>query len=64
MILDKSMLVAGSIKHVVRLINHHFLTLLKLHDKQRRSNHGLISLMRRHEWKLIGTGLTHANFTQ
>ena len=38
--------------HVVRLINHHFLNQWKLHDEDGRRNRGLISLMRRHEWKL------------
>ena len=38
--------------HVVRLINHHFLNLWKQHDEDGRRNRGLISLMRRHEWKL------------
>jgi len=38
--------------HVVRLINHHFLNVWKLHDEDGRRNRGLLSLMRRHEWKL------------
>ena len=38
--------------HVVRLINHNFLNLRKLHDEDGRRNRGLISLMRRHEWNL------------
>ena len=38
--------------HVVRLINHHFLNVWKLHDEEGRKNRGLLSLMRRHEWKL------------
>lgn len=38
--------------HVVRLINHHFLNVWKQHDEDGRKNRGLISLMRRHEWKL------------
>lgn len=38
--------------HVVRLINHHFLNVWKTHDEQGRHNRGLLSLMRRHEWKL------------
>jgi len=38
--------------HVVRLINHHFLNVWKLHDEEGRRNRGLISLMRRHEWRL------------
>ena len=38
--------------HVVRLINHHFLKIWKLHDEVGRTNRGLLSLMRRHEWKL------------
>ena len=38
--------------HVVRLINHHFLKVWKLHDEEGRKNRGLLSLMRRHEWNL------------
>ena len=38
--------------HVVRLINHHFLKVWKEHDAEGRKNRGLISLMRRHQWKL------------
>jgi len=38
--------------HVVRLINQHFLAVWKQHDEDGRRNRGLISLMRRHEWKL------------
>jgi len=38
--------------HVVRLINHHFLKVWKLHDEEGRKNRGLVSLMRRHEWNL------------
>lgn len=38
--------------HVVRLINHHFLKVWKQQDEEGRKNRGLISLMRRHQWKL------------
>ena len=38
--------------HVVRLINHHFLKIWKDHDAEGRKNRGLISLMRRHQWRL------------
>ena len=38
--------------HVVRLINHHFLKVWKQQDEDGRKNRGLISLMRRHQWKL------------
>lgn len=38
--------------HVVRLINHHFLKIWKEHDAEVRKNRELISLMRRHQWKL------------
>ena len=38
--------------HVIRLVNHHFLKLWQQHDAVGRKNRGLLSLMRRHEWKL------------
>ena len=38
--------------HVVRLINHHFLKAWQQQDQVGRKNRGLLSLMRRHEWKL------------
>ena len=38
--------------HVVRLINHHFLNVWKHQDPEGRKNRGLMSLMRRHEWRL------------
>ena len=38
--------------HVVRLVNQHFLKLWQQHDPEGRRNRGLISLMRRHHWKL------------
>jgi len=38
--------------HVVRLINQHFLNVWKQHDPEGRKNRGLISLMRRHQWRL------------
>ena len=38
--------------HVVRLVNQHFMQIWKQHDPEGRKNRGLISLMRRHHWKL------------
>jgi len=38
--------------HVVRLVNHHFLRLWQQQDPLGRRNRGLLSLMRRHHWKL------------
>ena len=38
--------------HVVRLVNQHFLRLWQQHDPEGRKNRGLLSLMRRHHWKL------------
>lgn len=38
--------------HVVRLVNQHFMKLWQQYDPQGRRNRGLISLMRRHHWKL------------
>ncbi len=38
--------------HVVRLINQHFLKVWQQHDPEGRKNRGLISLMRRHQWRL------------
>ncbi len=38
--------------HVVRLVNQHFLKLWQQQDPQGRKNRGLLSLMRRHHWKL------------
>ncbi|GAB3039851.1 ISL3 family transposase [Bowmanella dokdonensis] len=38
--------------HVVRLINHHFLKAWQLHHPEGRRNRGLLSLMRRHQWRL------------
>ncbi|MEI2418626.1 ISL3 family transposase [Orrella sp. JC864] len=38
--------------HVVRLVNQHFLKLWQQHDPQGKKNPGLLSLMRRHHWKL------------
>ncbi|MCL6417260.1 ISL3 family transposase [Aestuariirhabdus sp. Z084] len=45
--------------HVVRLINHHFLKVWQQHDSEGRKNRGLISLMRRHQWRLSDE--QHAN---
>ena len=38
--------------HVVRLLNHHFLKVWGSLDESGKRNRGLISLMRRHEWRL------------
>ncbi len=38
--------------HVIRLVNQHFLKAWQDHDPEGRKNRGLISLMRRHEWRL------------
>jgi transposase len=38
--------------HVIRLVNQHFLQIWQQHDPVGRKNRGLLSLMRRHEWKL------------
>ena len=38
--------------HVVRLINHHFLKAWQQHHPEGRRNRGLLSLMRRHQWRL------------
>jgi transposase len=38
--------------HVVRLINQHFLKVWQQVDPEGRKNRGLLSLMRRHQWRL------------
>ena len=38
--------------HVIRLVNQHFLKAWQQQDPEGRKNRGLISLMRRHEWRL------------
>lgn len=38
--------------HVIRLVNQHFLKLWQDYDPDGRRNRGLLSLMRRHHWKL------------
>src|SRR5690606_38692841 len=38
--------------HVVRLVNQHFLKLWQQPEPEGRTNRGLLSLMRRHHWKL------------
>jgi len=38
--------------HVVRLVNQHFLKVWQQHDPEGRKNRGLLSLMRRHQWRL------------
>ena len=45
--------------HVVRLINHHFLKVWQQHHPEGRKNRGLLSLMRRHQWRLSDE--QHAN---
>ncbi|HEX7388138.1 MAG TPA: transposase [Castellaniella sp.] len=39
--------------HVVRLVNRHFMKLWQSHDPEGRKNRGLVSLVRRHHWKLL-----------
>ena len=38
--------------HVIRLVNQHFLKLWQSQDPEGRKHRGLLSLMRRHHWKL------------
>ena len=38
--------------HVVRLINQHFLKVWQQYHPEGRKNRGLLSLMRRHKWRL------------
>lgn len=38
--------------HVVRLVNQHFMRLWQQYDPEGRKKRGLLSLMRRHHWKL------------
>ena len=38
--------------HVIRLVNQHFLKAWQQYDEVGRKNRGLLSLMRRHEWRL------------
>ncbi len=38
--------------HVIRMVNQHFLKLWQGQDPEGRKNRGLLSLMRRHHWKL------------
>ena len=38
--------------HVIRLVNQHFLKLWQQQDPEGRKNRGLLSLIRRHHWKL------------
>lgn len=45
--------------HVVRLINQHFLKVWQQYHPEGRKNRGLLSLMRRHQWKLSNE--QHAN---
>lgn len=48
--------------HVVRLINHHFLKVWQQHHPEGRKNRGLLSLMRRHQWRLSDD--QHANLME
>ena len=45
--------------HVVRLINHHFLKAWQQHHPEGRRNRGLLSLMRRHQWRLSNDNLAN-----
>lgn len=45
--------------HVVRLINQHFLKVWQQHHPEGRKDRGLLSLMRRHQWRLSDE--QHAN---
>jgi len=45
--------------HVVRLINHHFLKAWQQHHPEERRNRGLLSLMRRHQWRLSNDNLAN-----
>lgn len=45
--------------HVVRLINHHFLKAWQQHHPEGRKNRGLLSLMRRHQWRLSDDNHAH-----
>ena len=47
----KALIVADRF-HVIRLVNHHFLTTWSQLDPKGRANRGLLSLMRRHEERL------------
>ena len=38
--------------HVIRLVNQHFLKLWQQYDPEGRKSRGLLSLMRRHHWRL------------
>lgn len=38
--------------HVIRLVNQHFLKAWQQQDAEGRKNRGLLSLMRRHQWRL------------
>ncbi len=45
--------------HVVRLVNQHFLKLWQQQDPVGRKQRGLVSLMRRHPWKLSDVQKNH-----
>lgn len=45
--------------HVVRVINHHFLKVWQEIDPMGRKNRGLLSLMRRHPWRMEPQQMDH-----
>jgi len=45
--------------HVVRLVNQHFLKLWQQYDPEGRKHRGLLSLMRRHHWRLSAVQKEH-----
>jgi len=45
-------IIVADLFHVIRLVNHHFLKQWQQHDPEGRKNRGLLSLMRRHNWRL------------
>ncbi len=47
--------------HVIRLVNHHFLKLWQQQDPVGRRDRGLLSLMRRHQWRLNSDQQTNLN---
>lgn len=48
----KNAMIVADRFHVIRLINHHFMNTWKTFDPDGKYNRGLLSLMRRHLWKL------------
>ena len=45
--------------HVIRRVKQHFLKAWQQHDPEGRRNRGLLSLMRRHEWRLSSKQRNH-----